>query len=70
VQHPARATALSFTHSREFRTPAIDVSEITGERIAQLAPGALSSPSEAKKSSCRIIELLAISSSRFRPLIT
>src|SRR5271165_5027625 len=69
-QHPTRAAALRFTHSGEFGAPTIDAPEIAGERVAQLALRALSSPSEAKKSSCRIIELLAISSSRLSPLIT
>src|SRR5205814_5212710 len=36
-QHPSRAATLRFAHGREFSAPAIDASEITGERVAQLA---------------------------------
>jgi hypothetical protein len=55
---------------REFGAPAIEVAEIAGQRLPQFALRWLSSPNEAENSSCRIIELLAMSSSRFRPLIT
>src|ERR1700731_437537 len=70
VSSTARTAALRLAHCREFGLPAIEAPEIAGERLAQLAFRRALVAERGEEQLMRIIELLAISSSRFRPLIT
>jgi hypothetical protein len=68
-QHPARATAQRLAHGDELLAPALDAAEAGFQPASSPAPSSRPSPPRLPKySSCSSIELVAISSSRFRPL--
>src|SRR5437762_1628017 len=69
-KHPAGAAAHGFRHREELCSPSILTSEVSRSASRNAVSGAPPSPSPSKYSSCRIIEFVAISSSRFSPLIT
>ena len=68
-QHPAGTAAERLAHRDEFRAPALVGAEVARQGFPRTVPGSLCSPSPSKNSSCRIIEFIAMSCSRLRPLI-
>src|SRR5215467_5985687 len=67
-QHPPRAAAHGLTHGDELAPPPFDGTEVSHQASRSIRSGSSSAPSPSKYSSCRIIEFVAINSSRLRPL--
>src|SRR5262249_45806842 len=68
-QHPTGPASKCLTHGGEFCAPAIEGTEIARKGRAELLSRHAFVSHPSKNSSCRIIELVAMSSSRLSPFI-